>query len=171
MEFDITLFLADIGPEPEPMQLAKGEATPPPQVTEEVRLSPPSTPEVGPPPVMIPEDPSLPPIELMAPSPAGAFTTRTSFVYPMVLLLFVVVDRLCVFSTAGSTSSSETNTPAATPRREGGGAKGEGYKYGTLSRVRKFKVDGEVIESRTRRIVDMKANKTLRDNKKYQEMR
>lgn len=72
---------------------------------------------------------------------------------------------------AGSTSSSETNTPAATPRREGGGAKGEGYKYGTLSRVRKFKVDGEVIESTTRRIVDMKANKTLRDNKKYQEMR
>ena len=87
------------------------------------------------------------------------------------MLLLFVVDKLCVLSTAGSTSSSETNTPAATPRREGGGAKGEGYKYGTLSRVRKFKVDGEVIESRTRRIVDMKANKTLRDNKKYQEMR
>ena len=79
---------------------------------------------------------------------------------------------MCVCA-AGSTSSSEANTPAHTPRKEssGGGAKGEGYKYGTLSRVRKFKVDGEVRESTTRRIVDMKANKTLRDNKKYQEMR
>ena len=81
---------------------------------------------------------------------------------------------VCVCCVTGSTSSSEANTPAATPRKEssgGGGSKGEGYKYGTLSRVRKFKVDGEVIESTTRRIVDMKANKTLRDNKKYQEMR
>jgi hypothetical protein len=85
------LFPADIGPEPERMQLAEGEATPPPQVTEEVRLSPSSTPEVGPPPVMIPEDPSLPPIELMAPSPAGAFTTQTSFVYPMGAVVGVVV--------------------------------------------------------------------------------
>ena len=69
----------------------------------------------------------------------------------------------------GSTTSSEAT---ATPRKEpSGNSRGEGYKYGTLSRVRKFKVDGEVIESTTRRIVDMKANKTLRDNKKYQEMR
>ena len=50
-------------------------------------------------------------------------------------------------------------------------AKPEGYKYATLSRVRKFRVDGEVIQSTTRRIMDVKANKTLRDNKKYQEMR
>ena len=73
-----------------------------------------------------------------------------------------------------SSSSSETNATAATPRKEssGGGGKGDmGYKYGTLSRVRKFSVDGEEIQSTTRRIVEMKANKTLRDNKRYQEMR
>lgn len=68
----MTTVLTDVGPEP--VQAAKKEATPPPQVTEEVRLSPPGTPEVGPPPVMIPEDPSLPPIELIAPSPAGQLT-------------------------------------------------------------------------------------------------
>lgn len=74
-----------------------------------------------------------------------------------------------MFITA-STSSSETNVPAATPHKESS-SKGEGYKYGTLSRVRKFRVDGEVIQSTTRRIVEMQANKTLRDNKGYQEMR
>lgn len=46
------------------------------------------------------------------------------------------------------------------------------HKYATLSRVRKFKVDGQVMQSTTRKIVDVTANKTLlRDNKKYQQMR
>ena len=79
---------------------------------------------------------------------------------------------------AESASSSEQNTPASTPRKVSeasssapASGKGDGYKYGTLSRVRKFRVDGEVIQSTTRRIVEMKANKTLRDNKRYQEMR
>ena len=45
------------------------------------------------------------------------------------------------------------------------------HKYATLSRVRKFKVDGQVIQSTTRKIVDVTANRTLRDNKKYQQMR
>ena len=79
--------LTDLGPEPETIQPFEGEATPPPQVTEEVRLSPPSTPEVGPPPVMIPEDPSLPPIELMAPSPAGGLFTHTPTPYTSMALL------------------------------------------------------------------------------------
>ena len=86
--------------------------------------------------------------------------------------LLMLIDGDLLFITA-STSSSETNAPTATPHKENssGGGKGEGYKYGTLSRVRKFRVDGEVIQSTTRRIVEMKANKTLRDNKRYQEMR
>ena len=87
--------------------------------------------------------------------------------------LVCVADCMCMLI-AGSASSSETGTPAATPHKEStasSGNKGEGYKYGTLSRVRKFRVDGEVIQSTTRRIVEMKANKTLRDNKRYQEMR
>ena len=45
------------------------------------------------------------------------------------------------------------------------------HKYATLSRVRKFKVDGQVMQSTTRKIVDVTANKTLRDNKRYQQMR
>ncbi len=49
--------------------------------------------------------------------------------------------------------------------------KKEEHKYATLSRVRKFKVDGQVMQSTTRKIVDVTANKTLRDNKKYQQMR
>ncbi len=53
----------------------------------------------------------------------------------------------------------------------GGGGKKEEHKYATLSRVRKFKVDGQVMQSTTRKIVDVTANKTLRDNKKYQQMR
>ncbi len=44
-------------------------------------------------------------------------------------------------------------------------------KYATLSRVRKFRVDGQVIQSTTKKIVDVNSNKTLRDNKKYNEMR
>ena len=50
-------------------------------------------------------------------------------------------------------------------------AGGKDHKYATLSRVRKFKVDGQVMQSTTRKIVDVTANKTLRDNRKYQEMR
>lgn len=49
--------------------------------------------------------------------------------------------------------------------------KREEHKYATLSRVRKFKVDGQVMQSTTRKIVDVTANRTLRDNRKYQEMR
>lgn len=49
--------------------------------------------------------------------------------------------------------------------------KKEEHKYATLSRVRKFKVDGQVMETTTRKIVDVTANKTLRDNRKYQQMR
>ena len=49
--------------------------------------------------------------------------------------------------------------------------KPEGYKYAVLSRVRKFRVDGEVIQSTTQHITDVKANTTLRDNTRYQEMR
>lgn len=45
------------------------------------------------------------------------------------------------------------------------------FKYATLSRVRKFKVDGQVIQSTTKKIVDVRANRTIRDNKKYQQMR
>ena len=47
----------------------------------------------------------------------------------------------------------------------------EDFKYATLSRVRKFKVDGQVIQSTTKKIVDVQANRTIRDNKKYQQMR
>ena len=49
--------------------------------------------------------------------------------------------------------------------------KSKEHKYATLSRVRKFKVDGQTIETTTRKIVDVTANKTLRDNRKYQQMR
>ena len=45
------------------------------------------------------------------------------------------------------------------------------FKYATLSRVRKFKVDNQVMQSTTKKIVDVTANRTLRDNKKYQQMR
>ena len=45
------------------------------------------------------------------------------------------------------------------------------FKYATLSRVRKFKVDDQVMQSTTKKIVDVNANRTLRDNKKYQQMR
>ena len=45
------------------------------------------------------------------------------------------------------------------------------YKYATLSRVRKFRVDGQDIKSTTTKIVDVKANRTLRDNKKFQQLR
>lgn len=83
----------------------------------------------------------------------------------------MLIDGDLLFITASSSSSSEANAPTATPHKESSSGKGEGYKYGTLSRVRKFRVDGEVIQSTTRRIVEMKANKTLRDNKRYQEMR
>ncbi|XP_064382334.1 serine/threonine-protein kinase 10-like isoform X2 [Halichondria panicea] len=45
-------------------------------------------------------------------------------------------------------------------------------KYATLSRVRKFKVDGQVIQSTTKKIINVgEGNKTLRDNKKYNDMR
>ena len=37
--------------------------------------------------------------------------------------------------------------------------------------MRKFKVDGQVIQSTTKKIVDVRANRTIRDNKKYQQMR
>ena len=37
--------------------------------------------------------------------------------------------------------------------------------------MRKFKVDGQVIQSTTKKIVDVRANRTVRDNKKYQQMR
>lgn len=63
-----------------------------------------------------------------------------------------------------SSMSSETSVPPEPSKREE-------HKYATLSRVRKFKVDGQVIETTTRKIVDVTANKTLRDNKKYQQMR
>lgn len=63
-----------------------------------------------------------------------------------------------------SSLSSEMSTPG---EDKGGG----GHKYATLSRVRTFKVDGQVIKSTTQKIVDVTANKTLRDNKKYQQMR
>ena len=49
--------------------------------------------------------------------------------------------------------------------------KEEQHKYATLSRVRKFKVDGQTIETTTRKIVDVTANKTLRDNRKQKELR
>ena len=45
------------------------------------------------------------------------------------------------------------------------------FKYATLSRVRMFKVDGQVLKTTTSRIVDAKTKQTLRDNKRYQEMR
>jgi len=45
------------------------------------------------------------------------------------------------------------------------------FKYATLSRVRKFKVDNQVMQSTTKKIVDVNSNRTLRDNKKYQQMR
>ena len=48
---------------------------------------------------------------------------------------------------------------------------GKDYKYATLSRVRKFRVDGQEFHSKTVKIVDVKGNRTLRDNKRYQEMR
>ena len=59
-------------------------------------------------------------------------------------------------------------TSAHNSRTQGGAGE---YKYATLSRVRKFRVDGQVIQSRTTKIVDVKGNRTLRDNKRYQEMR
>ncbi len=44
-------------------------------------------------------------------------------------------------------------------------------KFATLSRVRKFRVDGHVMQTTTSRIVDAKTKQTLKDNKRYQEMR
>ena len=32
-------------------------------------------------------------------------------------------------------------------------------------------MDGQVIQSTTKKIVDVRANRTIRDNKKYQQMR
>jgi len=72
-------------------------------------------------------------------------------------------------------SSSETSSSAGGSPKESFAEKHKGgaseYKYATLSRVRKFRVDGQVIQSRTTKIVDVKGNRTLRDNKRYQEMR
>ena len=65
-----------------------------------------------------------------------------------------------------SSLSSDISAPSAPEE------KGASHKYATLSRVRKFRVDGQVIESTTKKIVDVTANKTLlRDNKRYQQMR
>lgn len=62
--------------------------------------------------------------------------------------------------------TSSLSSELSTPEERGG------HKYATLSRVRKFKVDGQVIESTTKKIVDVTANKTLlRDNKRFQQMR
>lgn len=63
-----------------------------------------------------------------------------------------------------SSLSSEVSTPGEEKDKKE-------HKYATLSRVRKFKVDGQVMQSTTRKIVDVTANRTLRDNKKYQQMR
>lgn len=69
-------------------------------------------------------------------------------------------------------SSSENSTPVTRSRkRSGNGKTQEAGSYATLSRVRTFKVDGEVIHTKTKRIVDAKTRLTLRDNKKYQQMR
>lgn len=65
-----------------------------------------------------------------------------------------------------SSLSSELSTPG-----EDKPSRRVEHKYATLSRVRKFKVDGQTIETTTRKIVDVTANKTLRDNRRYQQMR
>ena len=69
----------------------------------------------------------------------------------------------------------EGKAPKETKRSSEADKKGSGapadFRYATLSRVRKFKVDGEVIQSVTKKIMDVTENKTLRDSKKYQQMR
>lgn len=71
-----------------------------------------------------------------------------------------------------SVSSEVSSTPGSDNQhaRERLGVTKE-VKYATLSRVRKFKVGNQVMQSTTKKIVDVAANRTLRDNKKYQQMR
>ena len=66
-----------------------------------------------------------------------------------------------------SSLASEMSAPSEDKR----GREGKDHKYATLSRVRKFKVDGKVMQSTTRKIVDVTSNQTLRDNKKYRQLR
>lgn len=76
-----------------------------------------------------------------------------------------------------SLSSGVSSTPRSGPEEDQGikgtedGLAPPTRNYATLSRVRKFKVDGQAMQSTTKKIVDVTSNKTLRDNKKYQGMR
>lgn len=47
----------------------------------------------------------------------------------------------------------------------------EAFQYATLSRVRKFEVDGKVVQTKISHIVDVTGHMTLRDNKRYQQIK
>ena len=75
--------------------------------------------------------------------------------------------------TVGVTKEGQGATAVDNRGGRGGksGPNSQDYRYATLSRVRKFKVDGKDVESVTKKIVDVTSNRTLRDSKKYQQMR
>ena len=78
-------------------------------------------------------------------------------------------------SSTGSEVSRDSSTGAKAGRRreeerEAEAAAGD-YRYATLSRVRKFEVDGRVMQTTTKRIVEVKSNQTLKDSRKLQQMR
>lgn len=47
----------------------------------------------------------------------------------------------------------------------------DGFQYATLSRVRKFEVDGRIVQTKISHIVDVTGHMTLRDNKRYQQLK
>ena len=47
----------------------------------------------------------------------------------------------------------------------------DGFQYATLSRVRKFEVDGKFVQTKISHIVDVTGHMTLRDNKRYQQIK
>lgn len=152
--------------------LAKGEATPPQASTV------PASSDVGPDPVLVTTSDSLPespPQSVETPVPELDQTPVLSpEPEPPSPLPDVQSPVLESEESSRAGSKAERNEDECSLSSEMSGAVEEkaAHKYATLSRVRKFKVDGQVVESTTRKIVDVTDNKTLlRDNKKYQQMR
>ena len=49
--------------------------------------------------------------------------------------------------------------------------KGEAFQYATLSRVRKFEVDGKFVQTKISHTVDVTGHMTLKDNRRYQQIK
>lgn len=101
---------------------------------------------------------------LLSPSDAGpAPSTAGSAIGPEISV--VNDDQI-----DGATKSNGTVSGGASPPKKRNSMHKE-YHFQTLSRVRTFEVDGQVISTRTTHIVDTKKNFTISDSRKYKLMR